>query len=259
MSLAIEASLAGMNLALVPSQEVKSSKFFPSAKHRRVSACAGDDEAALVAAAQSGEPSAFEALVTRYEKRIYRLAWNMTQNHSDAEDVVQDAFLKAFQHLRDFHGKSRFYTWLVRITVNEALMKLRRRRHIEISIDDPVDTEDAYMPRELKSGVPSPEERFSHNEIRRFLEEAISELHYRLRVVFQLRDIEELSIEETAEALGLTIAATKTRLLRARLKLRDKLCEHLCSGSPFRKEASVSSSAASFLISGSRFRAASLS
>lgn len=253
MSVAVGTGLTGVDFALVQSQAHPSR--IASIEHRRLSASVGDDESALVAAAQSGDAHAFEALVTRYEKRIYRLACNMTQNRSDAEDVVQDAFLKAFQHLSAFQGNSRFYTWLVRITLNECLMKLRRRRHVEISIDDPVETKDSPVPRELKSWGPSPEECFSQIEIRRFLEEAISELHYRLRVVFQLRDIEQLSIEETAEALGLTVAATKTRLLRARLKLRDKLCKYLHPRSPFQREAAGSDSAADFLINGSRAHA----
>ena len=255
MSVAVGTGLTGMDFGLVQSTARISPRPLASVQHRRVSASAGDDESTLVAAAKSGEAHAFEALVTRYEKRIYRLAWNMTQNRSDAEDVVQDAFLKAFQHLRAFQGNSRFYTWLVRIALNECLMKLRKRRHVEISIDDPVETEDSPLPRELKSWSPSPEESFSQIEIRRFLEEAIAELHYRLRVVFQLRDIEQLSIEETAEALGLTVAATKTRLLRARLKLRDKLYKHLRPSSPFQKEAPTSSSAADFLINASRAHA----
>ncbi len=256
MSVAMETSLAALDFALVQSPALHSSRAPATAIERRISASAGDDESVLVAAAQAGDADAFEALVTRYEKRIYRLAWNMTQNRSDAEDVVQDAFLKAFQHLADFHGKSRFYTWLVRITLNESLMKLRRRRHVEVSIDDQADTEESYAPRELKSCGPTPEETFSHQELNRILNAAISELHYRLRIVFQLRDIEEFSIEETAEALGLTIPATKTRLLRARLKLRDKLYSHLRPNSPFQSEAPASSAVADFLIGASRARAA---
>jgi RNA polymerase sigma-70 factor (ECF subfamily) len=196
---------------------------------RRVSADAGDDEHTLVIAAQAGEVSAFEVLVTRYEKRIYRLAWNITQNRPDAEDVVQDAFMKAFEHLGSFQGNSRFYTWLVRIAVNQALMKLRKRRHREVSLDEPLETEDSLMPREIEDWGPTPEERFEQTELNKILTEAIAELDFRLRAVFQLRDVEGLSTEETAEVLGLTIPATKTRLLRARLKLRDKLQKHFRS------------------------------
>jgi RNA polymerase sigma-70 factor, ECF subfamily len=185
-----------------------------------------DDEATLVAAAQAGDASAFETLVNRYERRIYRLAWNITQNDEDAEDVSQDAFLKAFQHLANFRGNSRFYTWLVRITVNQALMKLRKRRRREISLDDPVETEESVMPREIEDWGPSPEERFGQEQLGRFLAAAIAELNIGLRVVFQLRDVEELSIEQTAELLGISKAAVKSRLLRARLKLREMLQEH---------------------------------
>lgn len=182
-----------------------------------------DDEAALVSAARKGVTSAFETLVNRYERRIYRLAWNITQNDEDAEDVSQDAFLKAFQHLSTFQGNSRFYTWLVRITVNQALMKLRKRRRREVSLDDPVETEESLMPREIEDWGPSPEIRFGQTQLGRFLAAAIAELNIGLRVVFQLRDVEELSIEQTAELLGISKAAVKSRLLRARLKLREML------------------------------------
>lgn len=195
----------------------------------RASADAGNDEHTLVTAAQAGEASAFEALVTRYEKRLYRLAWNITQNQSDAEDVVQDAFMNAFRHLGSFQGNSRFYTWLVRITVNQALMKLRKRRPREVPLDEPLETEDSSASREIEDWGPTPEERFEQSELNRILTGAIAELDFRLRVVFQLRDVEGLSTEQTAEVLGLTIPATKTRLLRARLKLRDKLQEYFRS------------------------------
>lgn len=183
----------------------------------------GDGEAALVAAARNGVASAFETLVSRYERRIYRLAWNITQNDEDAEDVSQDAFLKAFQHLATFQGNSRFYTWLVRITVNQALMKLRKRRRREVSLDDPVETEDSLMPREIEDWGPSPETRFGQVQLGRYLAAATAELSIGLRVVFQLRDVEELSIEQTSEVLGISKAAVKSRLLRARLKLREML------------------------------------
>jgi RNA polymerase sigma-70 factor (ECF subfamily) len=185
-----------------------------------------DDETRLVAAAQAGNPAAFETLVNRYARRVYRLAWNITQNEEDAEDVSQDAFLKAFQHLESFRGNSRFYTWLVRITVNQALMKLRKRRRREISFDDPMETEESLMPRQIEDWGPSPEQRFSQEQLGRFLASAIAELTIGLRLVFQLRDVEELSIEQTAELLGISKAAVKSRLLRARLKLREKLQEN---------------------------------
>ena len=182
-----------------------------------------DDEAQLVAAAKSGDVNAFETLVSRYERKIFRLAQNITQNREDAEDVLQEAFLKAFQHLPEFQGNSRFYTWLVRIAVNQALMKLRKRRPNEFSLDQQLETEDDLMPREVEDWGPSPEERYEQTELGRILSSAIGDLDPSFRIVFQLRDIEELSTEETAEALGLSVPAVKSRLLRARLKLRGRL------------------------------------
>jgi len=182
-----------------------------------------DDEGALVAAAKAGEISAFETLVNRYERKIFRLTMNITQNREDAEDSMQEAFLKAYQHLPGFEGNSRFYTWLVRIAVNQALMKLRRRRPNVVSLDEEIDTGDDMMPRDVEDWGPSPEERYEQSEMGDILSKAIGELDPPFRTVFQLRDIEELSTEETADALELTVPAVKSRLLRARLKLREKL------------------------------------
>ncbi|MGD0426223.1 MAG: sigma-70 family RNA polymerase sigma factor [Candidatus Acidiferrales bacterium] len=182
-----------------------------------------DDEGALVAAAKAGDINAFETLVGRYERKIFRLAQNITQNKEDAEDVMQEAFLKSYQHLGEFQGNSRFYTWLVRIAVNQALMKLRKRRPNQVSLDEEVDTGEDTMPREVEDWGPSPEERYKQAELGTILTNTIAELEPPFRIVFQLRDIEELSTEETAEALGLSIPAVKSRLLRARLKLRQKL------------------------------------
>jgi RNA polymerase sigma-70 factor (ECF subfamily) len=182
-----------------------------------------DDEAALVAAAQAGDASAFEVLVGRYERKVFRLAKNITQNHDDAEEVIQEAFLKAFQHLKEFKGNSRFYTWLVRITINQAVMKLRRRRPNHFSLDEPIETDDDLLPRELEDWGPTPEERYSQTELQTILSEAIAELQACLRIVFQARDVENLSTEETAELLSISIPAVKSRLLRARLKLRKRL------------------------------------
>jgi RNA polymerase sigma-70 factor (ECF subfamily) len=182
-----------------------------------------DDEPELVAAAKAGDISAFETLVSRYERKIFRLAQNITQNREDAEDVMQESFLKAYEHLDGFQGNSRFYTWLVRISVNQALMKLRKRRPNVVSLDEEVDTGEELMPREVEDWGPSPEERYKQTELSDILSTTIAELDPSFRIVFQLRDIEELSTEETAETLGLSVPAVKSRLLRARLKLRQKL------------------------------------
>jgi RNA polymerase sigma-70 factor (ECF subfamily) len=189
-----------------------------------------DDEGALVGAAKAGDISAFEALVARYERKIFRLAMNITQNREDAEDVMQEAFLKSYQHIGEFQGNSRFYTWLVRIAVNQALMKLRKRRPNQFSLDEAVETEEDAMPRELEDWGPSPEQRYAQTELQQILGQVIAELDPGFRVVFQLRDVDELSTEDTAEALGLSIPAVKSRLLRARLKLRQKLNRYFRRG-----------------------------
>jgi RNA polymerase sigma-70 factor (ECF subfamily) len=159
-----------------------------------------DDAAELVVQARSGSPAAIEQLVERYERRLFRLAQNILSNHEDAEEVVQNAFLKAFQKLAAFRGDSRFYTWLVRIAVNEALMKIRRRHFREVSIDAPGEAEDQLIPRELEDWGPNPEERHSQEELRGILAATISKLDPGYRIVFQLRDIEGFSAQR--ELLG---------------------------------------------------------
>ena len=187
-------------------------------------------ETALLAQARKGSAAAVEQLVDRYESRLFRLARRFAISYEDAEEAVQNSFVKAFQNLAAFRGDSRFYTWLVRIAVNQALMKLRRRRPNQISLDEDVDTGEDMVPREVEDWGPSPEERFEQTELSEILTRVIGELEPPFRVVFQLRDIEELSTEETAEALGLSVPAVKSRLLRARLKLRQKLNRYFRRG-----------------------------
>ncbi len=182
------------------------------------------DELALVRAAKAGDISAFEELVKRYDRNVFRIAQHITQNREDAEDVVQDAFLKAYGNLDQFQEQSKFYTWLVRIAVNEALMKLRRRRpERTVSLDQEVQTEEDSMPREVADWSPNPEQQYNQAELREILSKTIQGLPSSFRTVFVLRDVEGLSTEETAEALGLSIPAVKSRLLRARLQLRERL------------------------------------
>jgi len=189
-----------------------------------------DNELELVTAARKGDVSAFETLVNRYERKIFRLGMNITGSREDAEDVMQEAFLKAYEHLPEFQGNSRFYTWLVRIAVNQALMKLRKRRPNETSLDAEIETgEDSYF-RDVEDWGPSPEERYEQSELNGILNEVIGELDPSFRIVFQLRDIEELSTEETAEILKLSVPAVKSRLLRARLKLRQRLNRYFRQG-----------------------------
>ena len=185
---------------------------------------AASEETALVAKAQAGDAQAFTDLVNRYERKIYRIAKHITQNDEDAEDVLQETFLKAYEHLAGFQGNSKFYTWIVRIAVNESLMKLRKRKGDRtVPLDEPMDTGEEMVTREIAVWEDNPEQRYSREEIQDILERAVESLKPDFRTVFTLRDIEELSTEETAEALGISIPAVKSRLLRARLALREKL------------------------------------
>jgi RNA polymerase sigma-70 factor (ECF subfamily) len=188
-----------------------------------------ENEGALVRRAQSGDHEAFTTLVRQYERHIYRLALQITRDSTDAEDVLQEAFLKAYSNLKSFQGDSRFYTWLVRIAVNEALMKLRKRRTAPamVALDEPIsDGEDQEIRRDLADWGDTPEQRLGRIEIGEIVTGAIESLELPYRMVVMLRDIEELSTEDTAQALGLSIPAVKSRLLRARLMLRNKLNRH---------------------------------
>jgi RNA polymerase sigma-70 factor, ECF subfamily len=182
------------------------------------------DESGLVAKAREGDAEAYNQLVNQYSRKIYRLAKHITQNDEDAEDVLQETFLKGFEHLGDFHGQSKFYTWIVRIAVNESLMKLRRRKADRtVPLDEPLDTGEDTVVREIAVWDENPEQKYSREELGGILDEAVESLRPVFRTVFVLRDIEELSTEETAEALGISVPAVKSRLLRARLQLREKL------------------------------------
>ena len=192
-----------------------------------VSSQASADETILVAQSRAGDTAAFGELVRRYEGKIFRLAQHVTQNREDAEDVLQETFMKAYEHLDQFQGNSKFYTWIVRIAVNQALMKLRRRKTDKsVSLDETIDTGEDTMVREIAAWDEDPEQRFSRDELGGILDTAVKSLEPPYRSVFVLRDIDELSTEETAEALGLSVPAVKSRLLRARLQLREKLTRY---------------------------------
>ena len=182
------------------------------------------DEADLVTRAKAGDAGAFSDLVRQYDRRVYRMAKQITQNDEDTEDVLQETFLKAYTHLDAFQGNSKFYTWLVRIAVNEALMKLRKRRSDRTTpLDEPIDTGEDEVVREIAVWDENPEQQYTREELGSILDEAVQSLPELYRTVFILRDIEEMSIEETADTLGISISAVKSRLLRARLQLREKL------------------------------------
>src|SRR6266705_5776749 len=187
----------------------------------------GTDESIILAQARLGDAKAFTELLRRYEGKIFRLAQHITQNREDAEDVLQETFLKAYEHLDQFKGDSKFYTWIVRIAVNQALMKLRRRKTDKtVSLDETIDTGEDTITREIAAWDESPEQQFSREELGGILDTAVRSLEPLYRSVFVLRDIEDLSTEETAEALGLSVPAVKSRLLRARLQLRERLSRY---------------------------------
>ncbi len=183
-----------------------------------------DDELEILALARQGDARAFSQLMRKYEGKIFRLAQHITQNREDAEDVLQETFLKAYEHLNQFKGDSKFYTWVVRIAVNQALMKLRKRKSDRsVSIDEGIDTGEDVVVREIAAWDENPEQKYSREELGEILDGAVQSLAPPYRTVFVLRDIDELSTEETAEALDLSVPAVKSRLLRARLQLREKL------------------------------------
>jgi RNA polymerase sigma-70 factor (ECF subfamily) len=192
---------------------------------------AGENEqhpdVALVERVRAGDIAAYDTLVHKYERQIFRIAQHITQNREDAEDVMQDAFVKAFEKLDQFQGNSKFYTWLVRIAVNESLMRLRKRRTGKmVSIDEDLETDEGTVPRDLADWAPNPEDNYSQAELAEILRKTIQGLPPGFRVVFVLRDVDGLSTEETAESLGLSIPAVKSRLLRARLQLRERLSRY---------------------------------
>jgi RNA polymerase sigma-70 factor (ECF subfamily) len=192
-----------------------------------VTSPSGLDESVLVSQAREGDTRAFGELVRRYEGKIFRLAQHVTNNREDAEDVLQETFMKAYEHLDQFKGDSKFYTWIVRIAVNQSLMKLRRRKTDKsVSLDEQIDTGEDTIVREIAAWDEDPEQRFSREELGEILDHAVDSLEPPYRSVFVLRDVEELSTEETAEALGLSIPAVKSRLLRARLQLRERLTRY---------------------------------
>jgi RNA polymerase sigma-70 factor (ECF subfamily) len=189
-------------------------------------AATGYDDMVLVHACKRGDAAAFEKLVNRYDTKLFRIARHITHNQEDAQDAVQEAFLKVFRKITQFRENSQFSTWLTRITVNESLMKLRKQRHNkEFSIDDNFQIED-HSTFELADWTPNPEVLYRGFELRSILRSELQQLQPGLKVVFVLRDIEGLSTEETAEVLESTPVAVKARLWRARLKLRERLSKY---------------------------------
>jgi RNA polymerase sigma-70 factor, ECF subfamily len=178
----------------------------------------------LIARVQRGQHELFYELVQPFERRVYAAALAILRNEADAEDVAQEAVLKALANIHQFRAEARFSTWLIQITVNEALMRRRRERTRSVeSIDDHRDEEGEYKPRDFADWREIPSEALERKEVRQKLAEALGSLDRKYREVFMLRDMEQLNIQETADTLGISIASVKTRLLRARLMLRDLL------------------------------------
>ncbi len=185
----------------------------------------GTREQDLILNVQRGQHELFYELVRPYERRVFAAALAILRNEHDAEDAAQEAMLKAFANIRQFRAEARFSTWLIQITVNEALMRRRRERTVVMEgIDDRRDSEESeYVPREFADWREIPSEALERKEVRQRLAEALGTLDRKYREVFVLRDMEQMNIQETAEALGISVASVKTRLLRARLMLRDLL------------------------------------
>jgi RNA polymerase sigma-70 factor (ECF subfamily) len=185
------------------------------------------DDLDLVQASKNGNVAAFDQLVKRYDGKLFRIAQSVTHNREDSQDVVQETFLKAYQHLADFRGDSQFSTWLIRITLNQSLMKLRRlRRTKEVVLDEDFGTDEDVLPRGVIDWAPNPEQLYGVSELRKLLIKTIEELRPILRAVFVLQDLEGLSTDQTAEALNLSQSAVKSRLWRARLQLRERLNQY---------------------------------
>jgi len=186
------------------------------------------NEERLIQRIRGGEHDLFYELIRPYERRAYSAAFAILRNEADAEDAAQAAMLKALKHIRQFRAEARFSTWLIQITVNEARMRKRKEHaHMIEPIVEHQDEEGNYTPRDFADWREIPLETLERKEVRQMLAEALASLGEKYREVFVLRDMQYLSIEETAKALRISTASVKTRLLRARLMLRDLLAPGL--------------------------------
>lgn len=182
----------------------------------------GEEDLALVQRVLAGDRRCFEPLVRRHERRVFRVTLAVLGNIEDAEDAMQEAFIKAFRHLDQFRAESRFTTWLTRIAVNEALQKRQARKDL-VPLDESREAAEKRLPRRFEPWTANPEQLYGQQEVRRLVEGAIDALPPIYRETLVLRDVEGMSAEEAAEALGIGVAALKSRLLRARLLLRETL------------------------------------
>jgi RNA polymerase sigma-70 factor (ECF subfamily) len=185
-----------------------------------------DEDADLVRRTRSGELDAFDDLIRRHQQRIYRTLMAITRNRDDAEDGLQNVFLKAFQHLGGFQGASKFVTWLTRIAINEGAERLRARKDFD-SLDHEGADEPPIQPRDISAWQANPEEVYTRVELRNYVEQGLLKLPVKYRIVVMLRDLQQLTAEEAAEILQIGVPAIKSRLLRGRLMLREALASTL--------------------------------
>jgi RNA polymerase sigma-70 factor (ECF subfamily) len=186
-----------------------------------------------LAALQAGDRAEFAHFVETYSGQVYRLALKMLQNPQDAEDILQETFIKAYKALPNFEGRSSLSTWLYRIATNEALMFLRKKRPVQVSVDEPLENDEGEeRPRQIIDWCCLPESELMSTEARANLDRSVEQLPESLRAVFLLRDIEGLSTRETAEVLDISESAVKTRLSRARFRLRELLSAYYAERMP---------------------------
>jgi len=178
-----------------------------------------DPDFEIVARVRNGETDAFEELVRKHGRRVYRSLLGIVGSPQDAEDALQDAFFKAFQHLPHFEGRSKFSTWLVRIAINTGLQRVRSRKEFDRIDED----DEEFRPRNIQAWTETPEDFYSREELRRLVETEVMKLPVKYRVALILRDLEAVSTEEAAAALGLSIPGLKARVLRGRLMLRESM------------------------------------
>ena len=198
------------------------------------------DEAKMIAAVLAGDRQQFHTLIRPYERSVYVMALSMLRQEADAEDAAQEAFLKAFRNLGKFRADSKFSTWLISIALNEARSRLRQRKNAKLdslddTSDDTSDDGSPIAPAMLRDWREIPSEALERQEVRLMLHEAVAELPANYREIFLLREVEELSVNESAEALGISTASVKVRLHRARLMLQKKLAPQLKQLNPKRR------------------------
>jgi RNA polymerase sigma-70 factor, ECF subfamily len=199
-------------------------------------ALAGRDEAQMIASVLAGNSQTFHELIRPYERSVYVMALSLLKNEADAEDAAQEAFLKAYRNLKGFRAEAKFSTWLISIVLNEARSRLRRKSNVKMeSLDEPQDEQGHVSPALLRDWREVPSEAVERGEVRVMLQDAISGLPPIYREIFLLRDVEELSIEESATALGISISAVKVRLHRARIMLQKTLAPQLKQVNPKRR------------------------